>query len=155
MRWHFYIEPVAWYLMWTPCRRKLSTAKYNHIYLTRMFYKIFSPGNAECLPNMRCTFWPRKMKQPTHEPAPTKVEQWAWFLRPHECVVAWSMLKEINRDWGMDTYPHPLYCVGFTCNYRQVSNIRRTLVGNKIVDHSDVVGASPVGAAPTTSSFST
>ena len=40
-------------------------------------------------------------------------------------------------------------------HYRQVSNIRRTLVGNKIVDHSYVVGASPVGAAPTTSSFST
>ena len=39
--------------------------------------------------------------------------------------------------------------------YRQVSNVRRTSVGNKIVDHSDVVGASPVGAAPTTSSFST
>ena len=39
--------------------------------------------------------------------------------------------------------------------YRQVSNIRRTLVGNTIVDHSDVVGASPVGVAPTTSSFST
>ena len=37
--------------------------------------------------------------------------------------------------------------------YRKTSNIRRTLVGNKIVDHSDVVGASPVGAAPTTSSF--
>ena len=30
-----------------------------------------------------------------------------------------------------------------------------TLVGNWIVDHSDVVGAPPVGAAPTTSSFST
>ena len=40
-------------------------------------------------------------------------------------------------------------------HYRQVSNIRRTLVSNKIVDNSDVVGASPVGAAPTTSSFST
>ena len=40
-------------------------------------------------------------------------------------------------------------------NYRQVSNIRHTLVGNKIVDYLDVVGASPVGAAPTTSSFST
>ena len=39
--------------------------------------------------------------------------------------------------------------------YRQVSNIRRTLVGNKIVDHLDVFGASPVGAALTTSSFST
>ena len=39
--------------------------------------------------------------------------------------------------------------------YHKTSNISRTLVGNKIVDHSDVVGASTVGAAPTTSSFST
>ena len=39
--------------------------------------------------------------------------------------------------------------------YRQTSNIRRTLVGNKVVDHSDVDGAPPVGATPTTSSFST
>ena len=38
---------------------------------------------------------------------------------------------------------------------RKTSNIRRTLEGPKIVNHSDVVGASPVGAAPTTSSFST
>ena len=37
----------------------------------------------------------------------------------------------------------------------QTSNIYHTLVGYKIVDHSDVVGASPVGAAPTTSLFST
>ena len=43
----------------------------------------------------------------------------------------------------------------FYAEYRKISNIRRTLVGYKIVDHSDVVGASPVGAAPTTSSFST
>ena len=40
-------------------------------------------------------------------------------------------------------------------NYHQTSNRSRTLVRNKIVDHLDVVGASPVGAAPTTSSFST
>ena len=39
--------------------------------------------------------------------------------------------------------------------YRQGSNISGTLVGDEIDDHSDVVGASPVGAAPTTSSFST
>ena len=39
--------------------------------------------------------------------------------------------------------------------YRKNSSISRTLVGNKIIDNSDVVGASPVGAAPTTSSFST
>ena len=38
--------------------------------------------------------------------------------------------------------------------YRKTSNIRCTLVGNKIIDHSYVVGALPVGAAPTTSSFS-
>ena len=39
-------------------------------------------------------------------------------------------------------------------NYRQTSNTILTLVGNKIVDHSDVVEASPVGATPTTSSSS-
>ena len=44
---------------------------------------------------------------------------------------------------------------GICCMYRQVSSIRRTLVGNQIVDQSDVVGASPAGAAPTTSSLST
>ena len=38
--------------------------------------------------------------------------------------------------------------------YRKISNISCTLVDNKIVDHSDVVGVSPVGAAPTASSFS-
>ena len=38
--------------------------------------------------------------------------------------------------------------------YCQTSNIRCTL-GNKIVDHSDAVGASPVGAATPSSSFLT
>ena len=36
----------------------------------------------------------------------------------------------------------------------QTSNISPTLVINKTVDRSDAVGASPVCAAPTTSSFS-
>ena len=35
--------------------------------------------------------------------------------------------------------------------YHQISNISLTFEGNKIVDHSDVVGTVPVGAAPTTS----
>ena len=39
--------------------------------------------------------------------------------------------------------------------YRQTSNISYPLMGNEIVDHSDLVEAPPVGAAPTTSSFST
>ena len=37
--------------------------------------------------------------------------------------------------------------------YRQTSNISCTLIDNKIVDHSDIIGASPVGAAPTTYIF--
>ena len=45
------------------------------------------------------------------------------------------------------------YAEGIT--FRQTFNVRHTLIGNKLVDHSDVVGASSVGAAPTTSSFST
>ena len=39
-----------------------------------------------------------------------------------------------------------------TC--RKASNINRTSVGIKIVDHPDVVGASPAGAAQSSSSFS-
>ena len=37
--------------------------------------------------------------------------------------------------------------------HSQTSNISHMLDGNKMVDHSDVVAAAPVGAAPTTSSF--
>ena len=47
------------------------------------------------------------------------------------------------------------YFSGLYMAYHQTSNINRTLVGNKIVDHSDEVGTSPFGAAPITSSFST
>ena len=61
--------------------------------------------------------------------------------------------------WGQ-TKPHidglvVANIIPFYQSYRHVSNIRRTLVGNWIVDHSDVVGPSPIGAAPTTSSLST
>ena len=42
----------------------------------------------------------------------------------------------------------------FNHYYPETSDIRHTLEGNKIVDHSDVVGESPVGADPTTTSFS-
>ena len=43
-------------------------------------------------------------------------------------------------------------CIGWTT---KSSNISCTLAGNNIVDHPDVGGASPVGAAPTTSPLST
>ena len=62
-----------------------------------------------------------------------------------------ALCKPVFYLW-LDTVPADEN-VYYIC--RQTSNIRHTLVGNKIVDHSDVVGASFVGAAPTTSSFST
>ena len=43
----------------------------------------------------------------------------------------------------------------FYSKYRRTSNISCSLTGNKIVGHPDVEGAVPVGAASTTSSFST
>ena len=45
------------------------------------------------------------------------------------------------------------YSVWQFIDYHQISYISRTLEGNKIVDPSDVAGASPVHAAPTTSLF--
>ena len=39
--------------------------------------------------------------------------------------------------------------------YHKTCNIKRNLLGNEIVDHSIVIGASPVGAAPIESLFST
>ena len=62
----------------------------------------------------------------------------------HICGIRGKWVKRQDKVWGI-----------IVTTYLSTSNIRRTLVGNKIVDHSDVVGASPAGAAPTTSSFST
>ena len=48
-----------------------------------------------------------------------------------------------------------LYCWSDWNNENlKIADKQIPLTGNKIVHHSDVVGASPVGAAPTTSSFS-
>ena len=93
---------------------------------------------------------------------------WSWFpevkcqnrkqgiqCHHHSCDTINSLRPSDTsmHEWSRPSLLQILAChLGFV-NYRQVSNIRRTLVGNKIVDHSDVVGASPVGAAPTTSSY--
>ena len=51
-------------------------------------------------------------------------------------------------SYGCSRAPHgrAMSCIDM---HRQTSNIRRALVCNKPVDHSDVVGAAPVGAALT------
>ena len=67
-----------------------------------------------------------------------------------------SLNVHFNNASHYNRNPHEMYFSNYKqCMYRKTSNISRTLVGNKIVDNSDVVGASPIGAAPTTSSFST
>ena len=84
----------------------------------------------------------------------TKLKKWSKSLPTYFIVFFY--------DFGGLPLMYPLVTrVIFTKNVREAtitrktSNISRTLSGNKIVDHTDVVGASPVGAAPTTSSFST
>ena len=59
-----------------------------------------------------------------------------------------------NNTYCYSHHPWCIYCtVDFIC-YRQASYMSPTLVGNKIVDHSHVVGVPPTGASPTTYSFS-
>ena len=70
-----------------------------------------------------------------------KSKLWFIVVKTLKNTLQWKLKYIHLRNWA--------------CKYRQVSNIRRNLIGNETVDHSDVVGASPVGAAPTTSSFST
>ena len=69
----------------------------------------------------------------------------------------WQHVKGVTRGGLYDTvyYDLPGAVMRLNSKYPETSNISPALVGNKIVDHSDVVGASSVGAAPTTSSFLT
>ena len=86
-------------------------------------------------------------------------QPWGWWSETpssslwrhrNDCLRYLNVKKKCN----LYIFLMPKIDSAFNRSYRQVSNISSTLVGNKIVDHSDVVGASPVGAAPTTSSFS-
>ena len=88
----------------------------------------------------------------------------AYLILSIPCLLILRWLQEAVHQQAWYWSPKPEYSISSirrvkitlikNYNYRQVSNIRRTFVCSKIVDHSDVVGASPVGAAPTTSSFS-
>ena len=86
-----------------------------------------------------------------------KMEPGSWQLPDispshlYRSTIAWTPTTAIYREYTVPVTPDP----SDTGIYRKISNIRHALVGNKIVHHSDVVGASPVIAAPTASSFST
>ena len=68
--------------------------------------------------------------------------------------ISYALLSHKGKTMGPFQIFHVIYFI-YNIHYRQVSNIRHTLIGNEIVDNSDVVWASPVGAAPTTSWLST
>ena len=71
-------------------------------------------------------------------------------------VILHETLKKYIPDMSLQITHLNNSCIpNGSVSYRQTSDISHTLVGNKTVDHSYVVEASPIGAAPTTSSFST
>ena len=85
---------------------------------------------------------------------------WLFPDRWQPCVLSQNFLPampKMRRD--NQTSQNVVFCLvlywPIVPIYPQTSNISFTLEGNKRVDHSDVVGVSPVGTAPTTSSFLT
>ena len=83
------------------------------------------------------------------------------FLQDNEFITLSTQTQEGGKPKTFDNvffqclYFHDKISWAPGLHYRQTPNVRRTLVDFKIVDHPDVVGASPVGPAPTTSSFLT
>ena len=98
----------------------------------------------------------------TIAPVPAKQPWWIWINTSFEFI-----MNDYITTTKQSTTKPCAYLLGYTVcvvndttwNSNLLSNlsiqISRTLVGNKTVEHSDAEGASPVGAAPTTSSFST
>ena len=76
------------------------------------------------------------------------------------CMIWLASIHDTKDMFVFDTFVYIISrtCASFLdflCHYCKTSSISCTLVSNTFVDSSDVVGASPVGAAPTKSSFST
>ena len=96
-----------------------------------------------------------------HIAQPNTTARYLWVGRGKggfACTVWLIFFRNIHkRHWYSvsDLYCAVIAILYAILSHHQTYNIRWSLVGNKIVDYSDVVGASPVGAAPTTSSFST
>ena len=74
------------------------------------------------------------------------------IIRMHLCSYGGFADRWIE---DMDGWLHSIWNNRCDLLYPPTSDISRTVLGYEIADHSDVVGASPVDAAPNTSSFST
>ena len=87
--------------------------------------------------------------------------KWLWndnlnLMKMHLALIVFCWIIRVT-SWFCchDVHNSPLIQYYGCMYYPQTYNISRNLVGNKIVDHSDVVRASPVGAALITSSSPT
>ena len=67
----------------------------------------------------------------------------------------WHFIWNYIARYIIDSISKICFFCFFKYAYRQISDSSRPFVRNKIVDCSDVVGTSPVGAAQSTFSFST
>ena len=127
--------------------------------------KIMAPGRCDC--NFRCISF--------EETLMTDILSLSWECeislrwKPQSInksalvqVMAWCNLYTVWTNHGYFTShtENGCWCLG-SLHVLVISSLRNdycqtsSISCNKIVDHSDVVRASPVGAAPTTSSFST
>ena len=84
----------------------------------------------------------------------------AWVCENHIKSASWFNIKTIHSNIEIliilivkIKHMHELSCHDMSSYIP--SYIRHTLIGNNLVDRSDVFGALTVGAAPTTSSFRT
>ena len=91
---------------------------------------------------------------------------YTWVFSQQGSDTSWCGILYNNKDDGAQVwlwnYKKARYTIinymGVQWLLRVPSNLKleyHPLVGNKIIVHLDIVGASPVGVAPTTSSFST
>ena len=132
--WSRMVHAMAWWLM-TPgpwFNMKITSCQYrkSHCVSSYLYNGIYYTGK------MASFYWI------SHLAITSTSVDLSWYISETLWHLPEVMLQEI-------------IMIPITKTYRQVSNIRHTIVGNSIADHSDVVGATPVGAAPIASSFST
>ena len=71
------------------------------------------------------------------------------------CLCCVAVISSYKFTWSMLRQCSSGALLWSVCQWSTLNLWYKGHLSNKIVDHSDVVGASPVGAAPTTSSFFT
>ena len=129
-------------------------------------YQIHKIAGCACTRNVGKVFPTSNFKANRYLAIPACIMAHAWRTCPDACRVA-NPLWQGKRSWHSRRMRNPQFYVSgkrpmqylvmwdhvmkrLDCIYPHTSNIRHTLVGNKIVNHSYVVGT-----APTVSSFLT